>query len=86
MVQQSFLIPTLITYQETETTAYALRALPGVVDVLASATLHQVVVQFEEALISPAVIICHLEELGFMPHLDEQANPVTNRNVGIAAG
>jgi hypothetical protein len=86
MVQQSFLIPTMITYQETETTAYALRALPGVVDVLASAALHQVVVQFDESLISPKVIIHHLEDLGFMPHLDEQANPVTNWNVGIATG
>lgn len=71
------------TYHKTEATAYALRTLPGVVDVLASAMLHQVVVQYDESLIAPAVIVHHLEGLGFVPHQDKQGLLVSDKKAAI---
>jgi allophanate hydrolase subunit 1 len=67
MEQRSFYLPTMNTYQQAQTAAYALRALPGVVDVLASAVLHQLVVQYDESRISPTLITQELTGLGFMP-------------------
>lgn len=85
MIQQSFYLPAMDTCSKAESTAYALRAIPGVVDVLASATLHQIVVQYDESRISPAVIARHLEDLGLVPYQDNQTFLATDKKTSIAA-
>ncbi len=67
MEQRTFHLPTMSTYQQAQAAAYALRALPGVVDVLASAVFHLIVVQYDESQVSPALITQELTALGFVP-------------------
>jgi cation transport ATPase len=86
MIQQSFNLPAMDTCSKAESAAYALRSLPGVVDVLASATLHQIVVHYDESRISPATIVQHLQGLGFAPYQDDQAILTTGRTMPIVAG
>jgi hypothetical protein len=67
MKQECFTLPQMGDFAQVATVVRVLRTMPGVVDVLASATFHQVVVQYDERMTSSTLIEEQLAHIGFVP-------------------
>ena len=83
MKQDCFTLPQMESFAQVAAVVRALRTIPGVVDVLASATFRQVVVQYDENVTSSALIEERLAHIGFVPC--EGGSPLWDPETGVLA-
>lgn len=81
MKQECYTLPQMRGWPDVTRVTRSLRAIPGVVDVLASATFHQIVVQYDNTLTSGSAISNLLIAMGFSPVAENMSAPYPNGEV-----
>lgn len=71
MKQDCYNLPQMESAAEVFAVGQALRGLPGVIDVLASAAFRQIVVQYDDSRVSSIFIEEQLKRVGFSAHVED---------------